>query len=95
MHTCTTHTAQHVHAPVPLNTSRAGAGNDYQEARQTRSPASTPCVPCPGAGNDYQKDLQFRKLNAQKDIIEIKVVRGGEVKVRGAVGTRGEGRAGG
>ncbi|KAI8477413.1 MAG: hypothetical protein J3K34DRAFT_453016 [Monoraphidium minutum] len=34
-----------------------------------------------GAGNDYQKDLQFRKLNAQKDIIQIKVVRGGEVKI--------------
>ncbi|KAG2453047.1 hypothetical protein HYH02_002382 [Chlamydomonas schloesseri] len=31
-----------------------------------------------GAGNDYSKDLQFRKLNAQKDRIEIKVVRGGQ-----------------
>lgn len=31
-----------------------------------------------GAGNDYQKDRQFRKLNDQKDIIEVKVVRGGE-----------------
>ena len=29
------------------------------------------------SGNDYQKDLQFRKLNAQKDVVEIKV-RGGE-----------------
>ncbi len=29
------------------------------------------------SGNDYQKDLQFRKLNAQKERIEIKVVRGG------------------
>jgi magnesium-transporting ATPase (P-type) len=27
--------------------------------------------------NDYQKDLQFRKLNAQKDVIQVKVVRGG------------------
>ena len=35
----------------------------------------------PGAGNDYQKDLQFRKLNAQKDIIEDTVVRGGETMV--------------
>lgn len=26
-----------------------------------------------GAGNDYQKDLQFRKLNASKDVIDIKV----------------------
>jgi hypothetical protein len=32
----------------------------------------------PGALNDYQKDLQFRKLNAQKDVIEVKVVRGGQ-----------------
>ncbi|WIA22054.1 hypothetical protein OEZ85_004399 [Tetradesmus obliquus] len=31
-----------------------------------------------GAGNDYQKDLQFRKLNAQKDIIEVTVTRGGQ-----------------
>jgi Ca2+-transporting ATPase len=29
------------------------------------------------SGNDYQKDLQFRKLNAQKERVEIKVVRGG------------------
>jgi Ca2+-transporting ATPase len=41
-----------------------------------------------GAGNDYQKDLQFRKLNAVKDVIEIKVVRGGEVKVRARVCAR-------
>lgn len=27
--------------------------------------------------NDYQKDLQFRKLNAQKDVIEVKVLRNG------------------
>ena len=30
-----------------------------------------------GAVNDYQKDLKFRKLNAQKDVIEVKVIRGG------------------
>jgi hypothetical protein len=30
-----------------------------------------------GALNDYQKDLQFRKLNAQKDVIDIKVQRCG------------------
>ena len=29
------------------------------------------------SGNDYQKDLQFRKLNAQKERVEIKVVRAG------------------
>lgn len=36
-------------------------------------------VPCAvtGAVNDYQKDLKFRKLNAQKDVIEVKVIRGG------------------
>lgn len=31
-----------------------------------------------GAGNDYSKDRQFRKLNAQKDKIMIKVLRGGQ-----------------
>lgn len=31
-----------------------------------------------GAGNDYQKDKQFKKLNAQKDKLEVKVVRDGE-----------------
>ena len=29
------------------------------------------------SGNDYQKDLQFRKLNAQKEKVMIKVLRGG------------------
>lgn len=37
--------------------------------------------PDAGAGNDYQKDLQFRKLNAQKDIIEVTVTRGGQTLV--------------
>jgi Ca2+-transporting ATPase len=32
---------------------------------------------CAGAGNDYQKDMQFKKLNAAKDSIEIKVLRNG------------------
>mmetsp|Transcript_23162 Transcript_23162/g.59344 ORF Transcript_23162/g.59344 Transcript_23162/m.59344 type:complete len:1051 (-) Transcript_23162:502-3654(-) len=31
-----------------------------------------------GAGNDYHKELQFRKLNAAKDILQTKVVRGGQ-----------------
>ena len=31
-----------------------------------------------GAGNDYQKELQFKKLNAQKDVIEVKLIRSGE-----------------
>mmetsp|Transcript_211 Transcript_211/g.228 ORF Transcript_211/g.228 Transcript_211/m.228 type:complete len:653 (-) Transcript_211:390-2348(-) len=30
-----------------------------------------------GAGNDYSKDIQFRKLNAKKDDVEVKVVRNG------------------
>ncbi|DBB05302.1 TPA: hypothetical protein ACH3X3_010532 [Trebouxia sp. C0006] len=34
-----------------------------------------------GAGNDFQKDKQFRKLNAQKDIVEVTVVRGGSNKL--------------
>ena len=29
-------------------------------------------------GNDYQKDLQFRKINSQKNSIEVAVVRGGK-----------------
>lgn len=36
------------------------------------------CVAVPGAGNDYQKDKQFKKLNAQKDKLEVKVIRDGE-----------------
>jgi len=35
-------------------------------------------VLCTGAGNDYQKDKQFKKLNAQKDKLEVKVIRDGE-----------------
>uniref|UniRef100_A0A383WGV1 Calcium-transporting ATPase n=1 Tax=Tetradesmus obliquus TaxID=3088 RepID=A0A383WGV1_TETOB len=31
--------------------------------------------------NDFQKDLQFRKLNAQKDVIEVKVLRGGDTRL--------------
>ncbi len=31
-----------------------------------------------GAGNDYHKELQFRKLNAAKDILQTKVVRNGQ-----------------
>ena len=36
------------------------------------------CLWVPGAGNDYQKDIQFRKLNASKDTILVKVVRGAQ-----------------
>lgn len=32
-----------------------------------------------GAVNDYQKDLQFKKLNAQKDVVEVKVERNGQM----------------
>ncbi len=38
-------------------------------------------MPSIGAGNDFQKDKQFRKLNAQKDIVEVTVVRGGSNKL--------------
>jgi hypothetical protein len=31
-----------------------------------------------GAFNDWNKDRQFQKLNALKDVIEVKVVRGGQ-----------------
>lgn len=40
-------------------------------------PLSTRAPP-PGAFNDWNKDRQFQKLNAQKDIIEVKVQRGGQ-----------------
>lgn len=36
-----------------------------------------------GAGQDYSKELQFQKLNALKDIIEVKVVRDGKQVRRG------------
>jgi Ca2+-transporting ATPase len=36
-----------------------------------------------GAVNDYQKDLQFKKLNAQKDVIEVKVLRNGDEQLVG------------
>lgn len=35
-------------------------------------------LPPPGAFNDWNKDRQFQKLNAQKDIISVKVVRAGK-----------------
>jgi hypothetical protein len=30
-----------------------------------------------GSVNDYQKDQQFRKLNAQKEVFDVKVIRDG------------------
>ncbi len=36
---------------------------------------------CVGALNDYQKDQQFRKLNAQKDKIMVKVTRAGHMQL--------------
>lgn len=35
-------------------------------------------VVCIGAGQDFSKELQFQKLNALKDIVEVKVKRGGK-----------------
>ncbi len=35
-------------------------------------------LPCVGAGQDYSKERQFQKLNALKDIIEVKVTRDGK-----------------
>ena len=34
-----------------------------------------------GAGNDWKKDQQFRKLNAAKDLIKVKVLRGGSTQL--------------
>ena len=46
-------------------------------------PLSEPALVTPlydaGAVNDFQKDKQFRKLNAVKDTIEIKTLRGGHL----------------
>ena len=46
-------------------------------------PPSEPALVTPvydaGAVNDFQKDKQFRKLNAVKDTIEIKTLRGGHL----------------
>lgn len=35
------------------------------------------CGACAGAGQDFAKELQFQKLNALKDVMDVKVVRGG------------------
>lgn len=45
---------------------------------QTHSDRLKKLLACAGAGNDYQKDKQFKKLNAQKDKLEVKVIRDGE-----------------
>jgi len=52
-------------------------------AGRRQAPSREPQVKHPPAraraasGNDYQKDQQFRKLNKEKDTIEVKAVRGG------------------
>jgi len=50
----------------------------HQQLTPTRTVLLPHLALLPGALNDYQKDLQFRKLNAQKDVIDIKVIRGGK-----------------
>ena len=40
-----------------------------------------PAMSSTGAGNDFQKDKQFRKLNVEKDIVEVTIVRGGSNKL--------------
>lgn len=47
-----------------------------------------------GAGNDYSKDKQFRKLNSEREVFDVTVMRGGErwwVCDRGVVGGTGRG----
>ena len=39
------------------------------------SAPAPPCLPHTGAFNDWNKDRQFQKLSAQKEVIEVKVVR--------------------
>lgn len=36
---------------------------------------------CAASGNDYQKERQFKKINSQKDSIEVAMVRGGKQTV--------------
>lgn len=50
--------------------------------RRVTAVADALCCCHAGAGNDYQKDLQFRKLNKQKDIIDVTVTRGSQPLVR-------------
>jgi hypothetical protein len=45
--------------------------------RRPKTPRFAPLVLHAGAGNDWHKDRQFQKLNAQKEAIDVKVVRGG------------------
>ena len=33
---------------------------------------------CAASGNDYQKERQFKKINSQKNSIEVAVVRSGK-----------------
>ncbi len=63
-------------APSPLAPRRRQPGERPSAAwaRAQAHPAAAPA----GALNDYQKDQQFRKLNAQKDKIMVKVIRGGQ-----------------
>ena len=41
----------------------------------------TLCASCAASGNDYQKERQFKKINSQKDSIEVAMVRGGKQTV--------------
>jgi P-type Ca2+ transporter type 2C len=41
----------------------------------------THATPHAAAGQDYSKELQFQKLNALKDVINVKVVRDGKQEV--------------
>ncbi len=41
----------------------------------------TSCASHAASGNDYQKERQFKKINSQKDSIEVAMVRGGKQTV--------------
>ncbi len=64
----------------PENPLSGSVGPQWMEARAKLGAAADrpPNARARAAsGNDYQKDQQFRKLNKEKDTIEVKAVRGG------------------
>jgi P-type Ca2+ transporter type 2C len=73
------------HLPPPPRPSAHQKTTQKKSPQKTtpppRQPPPPPLKKTTGAGNDYQKDLQFRKLNAQKDVIEVKVIRGGDMRL--------------
>ena len=60
-------------APQSLGRSRCCITSSLHKPPPMPAPAA-----CAAAGQDYSKELQFQKLNALKDVVEVKVTRGGK-----------------